>query len=233
MITSATKSDTQRSHSEESSGPTTQRLNQTAASLSQWRGLLPRDLQWHEGDPAGYPNQTGGQYSQQLDPSLSPQYQNHPILPHFTTDLTSEPVHYQYVYDIQVALLRTRYYYTKFMAYRPFCYKALHYPESMTQEDAHGVAECLRVGASNKCCNNLLTNSQSCLKWPILYSPPSRRKRMMPFNFCWSQTFMTILIIFHMTVHNPMLRDIRAQFCGASFEAEVGQSIELMLDWIR
>lgn len=44
---------------------------------------------------------------------------------------------------------------------------------------------------------------------------------------------MSILVIFFMTQHNPMLRDIRSQLCGARFEAEVDQSIELMLDWIR
>jgi len=30
-----------------------------------------------------------------------------------------------------------------------------------------------------------------------------------------------------------MLRDIRAQLCGARFEAEVGETVEMMLDWIR
>jgi hypothetical protein len=66
-------------------------------------------------------------------------------MPLFTTDLNSEPVHYPYAYDIQVALLRTRYYYAKYMVHRPFVYKALHFPEQTTQEDAQGVAECLRV----------------------------------------------------------------------------------------
>lgn len=36
-----------------------------------------------------------------------------------------------------------------------------------------------------------------------------------------------------MTRYNPMLRDIRTQLCGARFEAEVDESVELMLDWIR
>lgn len=44
---------------------------------------------------------------------------------------------------------------------------------------------------------------------------------------------MSILIIIYMTQHNPMLRDIRSQLCGARFEAEVDESIDLMLDWIR
>jgi hypothetical protein len=34
-------------------------------------------------------------------------------------------------------------------------------------------------------------------------------------------------------VYNPILRDIRAQLCGPRFEAEVDQTVELMIDWIR
>ena len=30
-----------------------------------------------------------------------------------------------------------------------------------------------------------------------------------------------------------MLQEIRMQLCGGRFEAEVGQSVDLMLDWIR
>lgn len=36
-----------------------------------------------------------------------------------------------------------------------------------------------------------------------------------------------------MTQINPMLRDIRTQLCGSRFEAEVNESVDLMLDWIR
>jgi hypothetical protein len=36
-----------------------------------------------------------------------------------------------------------------------------------------------------------------------------------------------------MTEHNPTLQDIRAQLCGSEFEAEVDQTVELMVDWIR
>jgi hypothetical protein len=64
-------------------------------------------------------------------------------------------------------------------------------------------------------------------------SPASRRKRLVPYLFCWSQNFLGILIIFHMTRHNDMLQNIRANLCGPNFETEVNVSIELMLDWIR
>lgn len=141
--------DTASGSSDEFRGPSAQSLNQLAAQLTQWRGMLPRELQWKEDDPASFPSiqpVDAGPYNQAVDPSLSPQ-QAHSGAPLFTTDLSVEPVHYPYVYDIQVALLRTRYYYAKYMVYRPFIYKALHFPELMTQEDAQGVAECLRVSS--------------------------------------------------------------------------------------
>jgi hypothetical protein len=36
-----------------------------------------------------------------------------------------------------------------------------------------------------------------------------------------------------MTQHDPMLREIRAQFCGPIFEAELDQTVELLIDWVR
>ncbi|KAN0103432.1 hypothetical protein V8E51_011745 [Hyaloscypha variabilis] len=207
------------SSNDDSEGAIPSSFKQLASQLTQWRGMLPRDLQWAEDDPASFPTpqpMTLGAYNPRLDPNLSSTHENSG-LPLFTTDLDSEPVHYPYVYDIQVALLRTRYYYAKYIVYRPFVYKALHFPDQMTQEDAEGVAECLR----------------SCLKWPLTLSPTSRRKRLVPFLFCWSQSFLDILLIFHLTRHNPILRDIRAQLCGPRFEAEADPTVQLMLDWIR
>jgi hypothetical protein len=109
--------------------------------------MLPRDIQWAEDDPASFPSPQQadpGNINKTLDPNLSldPAQSRMPL---FSTDLDKEPIQYPYVYDIQVALLRTRYYQAKYMVYRPFVYKALHFPEQMTQEDAEGVAECLRV----------------------------------------------------------------------------------------
>ena len=109
--------------------------------------MLPLDLQWAEDDPVSFPNsqQVGlGVFNQPLDSNLS-QQPGQSSIPLFSPDLDSEPVQYPDIYHIQVALLRTRYYYAKYMVYRPFVYKALHFPEQMTQEDAEGVAECLRV----------------------------------------------------------------------------------------
>jgi hypothetical protein len=139
-------SDTASSSGTDYGGPTASFLKQLALQLSQWRGMLPQDLQWAEDDPTSYPSpqlEISNFEHQQLDPNLSQLPKTSKKL--FTTDLDSEPMQYPYAYDIQVALLRTRYYYARYIIYRPFVYKALHYPEQMTQEDAEGVADCLRV----------------------------------------------------------------------------------------
>ncbi|TAQ89561.1 hypothetical protein B7494_g2138 [Chlorociboria aeruginascens] len=192
-------------------------LKVLASQLIEWRSMLPRQLQWPEDNPTVFPTGHNDTHVfQQLDPDLSPHSESSNI-PLFIPDLNCDPARYEYLYDIQVALLRTRYYYAKYVVYRPFVYKALHFPDQMTQEDAEGVAECLR----------------SCINWPLTLSPASRRKRLIPYLFCWSQNLLGILIIIHMTRHNPMLRDIRSQLCGPKFEGEIDQTVELMLDWIK
>jgi hypothetical protein len=73
---------------------------------------------------------------------------------------------------------------------------------------------------------------QSCLRWPLTLSPASRHKRLVPYLFCWSQNFLGILIILHLTRVVPSLRQVRQQL-GGRFEADLADSIGLMLDWIR
>ena len=43
---------------------------------------------------------------------------------------------------------------------------------------------------------------------------------------------MSVLITIHMTQQNPILRDIRAQLCGPRFEAEINETVDMMIDWI-
>ncbi|KAI9745485.1 MAG: hypothetical protein M1818_001019 [Claussenomyces sp. TS43310] len=216
--------------SEDFGGPTASTLKQLASQLDQWRGLLPRDLRWPEDDPTASPPapQDPDIYAQSLDPSLATPHPRQPGGGLFTTDLSHEQIYYEYAYDIQVALLRTRYYYAKYMVHRPFVYKALHFPEQMTREDAEGAATCLKSRT-----NALTTLPKSCLKWPITLSPVSCRKRLVPYLFCWSPNFLGILLILHLTRHTPILRHISTQFCGPTFDADAEQSTALMLNWIR
>lgn len=77
--------------------------------------MLPRDLQWAEDDPVSFSvfqPITLARYSQSLNPDLSSN-QGDSSSPLFTTDPDSEPMHYPYTYDVQVAWLRTSYYHAK------------------------------------------------------------------------------------------------------------------------
>jgi hypothetical protein len=143
----SSSADTPATSNDNFGGPSANVLKSLASSLTEWRSLLPDNLQWAEDDPMAFPAPQPARNVAgfgQIDPELSPQHApSRPPL--FSTNLDVEPMNYPYLYDIQVAMLRTRYYYVKYMVHRPFIYKALHFPEQMTQEDAEGAAECLRV----------------------------------------------------------------------------------------
>ncbi|KAJ4290108.1 hypothetical protein N0V88_006614 [Collariella sp. IMI 366227] len=138
----------------------------------------------------------------------------------FTTDLDLPPVRYPYVFDVQAALLRSRYYYTKYLIHRPFLYKALHIPPDavLSHDDALGVAECLKA----------------CLKWPVAMSPVSRHKRLVPCGFFFTQNFFGILVVLHLSETVPILRRIRrSRLCGERFEMDAMETVGLYLDWLR
>ncbi|KAI5865048.1 hypothetical protein GGS23DRAFT_603720 [Durotheca rogersii] len=194
--------------------PATVMMKQMAAQLDQWRGLLPAYLRWEEEHPGAVPNPTEELYD---DQSMYP-----PPIPDlhanfmFTADLDSPPVSYPYALDIQTASLRTRYYYVKYLIYRPFIFKALHRPEQMTRDDADGVVECLKA----------------CLKWPITMSPTCFHKRLVPCLFFWSQNLLGILLILHLTRQVPILVRIRTMM-GSKFEQDANETAILYTDWIR
>ncbi len=191
-----------------------------ALQLDQWRGMLPSSLQWQETQPAEFPHDSSSGYHRQpmYPPESLPMSDiNPPSDFMFTTDLDSVPVAYPHALDIHVALLRTRYHYSKYLIYRPFIYKALHYPDQMTQEDAECAAECLK----------------SCLKWPITMSPTCTHKRLIPCIFLWTQNLMGVLVLLHISRKAPILQRIRANLCGSRFEVEASETILLYMEWIR
>jgi hypothetical protein len=127
-----------------------------------------------------------------------------------------------YMVDIQVALLRSRYYHAQYLVHRPFVYKAMHQPEAVTREDAAGAAACLRA----------------CLRWPITMVPASQRKRLLPCVFFWTQNVLGVLVLLHATTAAapfPLLARIRSTpaLCGSHFEADAADTVAFCLDWLR
>lgn len=137
--------DTSRVLDGEFPDPTASSLKQLSSQLDLWREMLPQFLHWPEDDPTAFPIQDATAYDQALDPNLANALPAQHDTSLFTADLDREPMYYPFAYDIQVALLRTKYYHAKFVVHRPFVYKALHFPEQVTEEDAYGAADCLKV----------------------------------------------------------------------------------------
>jgi len=135
----------------------------------------------------------------------------------FSSDLDGPPTMYAYSMDVQVALLRSRFYHAKILIYRPFVYKAIHHGDHLTRDDADCVANCL----------------QACLKWPVAMSPTCLNKRLIPYLCFWTQNIVGVLILLHLSRHVPILVRIRTNLCGDGFNTAANETIALYLDWLR
>ncbi|CAM1506707.1 Fc.00g063480.m01.CDS01 [Cosmosporella sp. VM-42] len=186
-------------------------MKHLAAQLDQWRGMLPGYLRWQDDQSMMFPDPSHDAFN----PVYGGQGLQNAYM--FASDLDTPPTSYPYAADIQVALLRTRYYYNKYLIHRPFVFKALHHPESLTREDAEGAAECLKAS----------------LKWPIALSPPCTNKRLVPVTFFWSQNLFGILVLLHLSQQHPMLLRIRSSFCGQRFDVDATETVNLYVDWLR
>lgn len=186
-------------------------MKHLAVQLDQWRGMLPEHLRWQDDQSM--------MFSDPPHDAFNPVYPGQGLQSGymFTSDLDTPPTSYPYTADIQVALLRTRYYYNKYLIHRPFVYKVLHHPETLLREDAEGAAECLKAS----------------LKWPIALSPPCTNKRLVPVTFFWSQNLFGILVLLHLSQQPSMLQRIRTSLCGANFDVDARETVNLYVDWLR
>ncbi|KAK1808457.1 hypothetical protein LTR12_017185 [Friedmanniomyces endolithicus] len=183
-------------------GPPVAVIREMVRQLDSWRALLPRPLQWSDNDKFDFPA---------TDPLT-----RRPNEPLFSVDQGPIPIGHQYNLDVVTAQLRTRFYYARFMTYRPFVYKALHFPELMTPDD----------------CNCCALAIKSVCMWPLAMAPPKNKKRLAPHMFAWTQSFMGILLILRMTTANDCLSRIvdEAHVVGRQ---EIEGTMDIMLDWMR
>lgn len=157
-------------------------------------------MQWTDHDRLEFPSS---------DPNL-----RRPNEPLFSHDQSAVPINHRFNLDVVTAQLRTRFYYARFLTYRPFVYKALHFAELMTSEDIKYCA---------------LAIKSACL-WPVSLAPPKNKKRLVPHLFAWTQNFMGMLLILRMTTVSDSLRTICESHVS---QEEVQKSVTLMLEWMR
>jgi hypothetical protein len=112
------------------------------------------------------------------------------------------------------AELHTRFHYARHILYRPFVYKALHFPELLTADD---VDYCV------------LAVQAACL-WPVFFPPPKDRKRLVPHLFAWTNGSIGVLLIMRMIRVNETLRGVCE---GRVSEREVDETVAVILDWLE
>lgn len=196
-------------------------LEELIMNLEQWKMVMPPHLGWAGAEPEELPNPGGRPehaMPELLSTNIAPSAMvDAPPRVMFTTDLTAEPATYQFNLDVQVAMLRSRYYYAKLNIYRQYVFRVLNYPEHIRPEDAQGAAECLKA----------------CLKWPISMSPTSTHKRLVPCLFFWTQNMLGILVLLRLSQSVQILSTIRHTLCGEGFEREASETVMLYIAWIR
>jgi hypothetical protein len=175
-------------------------IHEMISQLESWRFLLPQPLQWRDNDMLEFP--AGDPTGLRPQESLFSRTQGRVLIDH------------RYNLDIAIAQLRTRFYYARFIIYRPFVYKALHSPQHMTKDDA-------------ECC--ALAVQSACL-WPLTMAPPKDKKRLVPHQFTWTQNIVSILLILRMAQEEGMLKRICEEQVDPS---DLDSTIMLMLDWIK
>jgi hypothetical protein len=175
-------------------------IREKACQLDQWRSLLPRSLQWLDDDVLKFPR--GNSTSRQL--KGSPLVRKRDLI----------PTGYECNFEVVTASLRTRFYYARYLIFRPFIYKALHSPELLTTDDA----ECCALGVQSACL------------WPLSMVLSRDKKRLVPHLFTWTHNVVSMLLVLRMTQEEGALKRICEKQVDPS---DLESTIVLMLDWIK
>ena len=182
-------------------GPPSALVHELERQLESWRAVLPPQLQWSDNGVIDLPEFNLAAWE--------------PSEPLFSVQQGPIPNSHLYNLDIITAQLRTRFYYGRFMVYRPFVYKALHLPELMTADDRHYCVLAIK----------------SVCVWPLALAPPKDKKRLVPHTWAWPQHFMGILLLLDSCSTSHYLRRIVES--RAIEPQAIEQTIQLMMEWIE
>ncbi|KAK0653661.1 hypothetical protein DIS24_g5889 [Lasiodiplodia hormozganensis] len=168
-------------------------IAELSRQLDVWRSLLPPELRWDDAARTTYDN-----IDEQMSSRSAP-------LPHI---------------DILLAQLRCRYYYARFMIFRPYVWKALHAPPALLFAQA----------SSTVVIDGFVNAVDSMLQWPVAYPPVCDKKRLVPNIFAWTQSFVMFLLVLRAIKENELLWDICRERLG---RARIEESVVVMLEWIE
>lgn len=171
-------------------------IQEMARQLALWRESLPEALKWSDHDLLTPPENFF--LGKHLATSVS------------QADTQNSPSNL----DILNSELRTRFYYARFILYRPFIFKAIHFSQQMNSYDAEQCALALQA---------------ACL-WPTTLRAVDSRKRLIPHLFSWTQNFIGTLLILWMSQRDACLGQICADWLDPD---SIHRTIGSMLRWIE
>lgn len=216
-------------------GPPVHLIKELARQLEAWRTFLPQPLQWSDADAHSFPNLNplsrtppGPLFTPE---SMSPAQESSAAMGQTSSQyggsdsgasaagggtggVVGGANTHRFNLDIVTGHLRTRFYYSRYLIYRPFIFKALHFPEAVTQEDA---AYC---GLA----------MQSACVWPLAMAPCRDKKRLVPHLFTWTQHFLGILLLMRVADDNECLRRICEEHVS---QRDMFLTVGLLLDWLN
>ena len=173
-------------HLTDHGGPPVQIVRELSRQLDEWRDFLPGPLQWDDEHVSiPSPDRHGGQ-----------------------------PLDFQHGLDIITAELRTRFYYARFILFRPFIFKALHFSDLMSRYDVESAAFAIKAVSL----------------WPIAMRPTKFKKRLIPHLFTWTQNFVGILLILWVLQHNEQLGEPYREQLNRS---EIQETITAIWEWME
>lgn len=173
-------------------------IREMAYQLNSWRKLLPSSIQWLDDERLdSVADPTNIQSTEDISPDKMD----------ISTDQNLD-------FAVVVALLRTTFYYARFLIYLPFVYKALHFADCLTADDEEGCAIAI----------------QSMCLWPLSSTPSRDKKYLVPNHLTWTHIFVSILLILRIAQKDNALKRI----CEDRVDADdLERTTVDLLNWIK
>lgn len=178
--------------------PPRQIIHELIRALSIWRSTLPEPLRWTDipPSPPNSPASTASYISLLQSTWQQPYSGIRSITPNFKN-----------MDVILDAALRSRFKYAQYLIYRPYIYKALHFPQE-TQEEEVMMA---------------LSGLRACTLWPLTHPVFADQRRVLPHLYEYSHAIFGVLLLFVAAKRSPLLSPY-LEDTGSEMDAGVPRS---------
>lgn len=170
--------------------------------LEAWRNALPISLRWLDIDPP------------LVDPNL---LDPKDIDPQLSTDLVlreTKTINSSSGLELIKTMLQARYYHAQGSLHLVSVYQAIHHEQSISADNAGGFVAAIR----------------SACDLSYAMEPLNGKKRLVPHQFTWIQSFTGALLILRVVSENSRLHAL----CEGALPAGYIQRAEsIMLEWLR